>query len=47
VGSGGAGGFEGRDPASLGKILYRAEDVVPEPQPWPERAWQIWAEVSI
>ena len=40
--------LKGRDPGFLGKILYRAEDspsVVPE-QPWPSRAWEIWAEVQ-
>ena len=38
--------LKGREAASLGKILYRAEDVTPGEQPWPARAWQIWAEVS-
>lgn len=37
--------LKGRDP---GKILYRAEDLpsLEGEQPWPARAWQIWAEVS-
>ena len=29
----------------IGKVLYRAEDVTVQAQPWPPRAWQIWAEV--
>ena len=36
--------LKGRAP---GKILYRAEDAVDlGEQPWPARAWEIWAEVS-
>ena len=41
--------LKGRDPSSLGKILYRAEDVAGldfGDQPWPSRPWEIWAEVS-
>ncbi len=37
--------LKGKDP---GKILYSAEDLpsMAGDQPWPARAWQIWAEVS-
>jgi hypothetical protein len=40
--------LKGKDPASLGKILYRAEDWPRSgvDQPWPKRPWQMWAEVS-
>jgi hypothetical protein len=39
--------LKGKDPAALGKILYRAEDWAGGPeQPWPVRPWQMWAAVS-
>jgi hypothetical protein len=38
--------LKGKDPAALGKILYRAEDWAGGPeQPWPARPWHMWADV--
>ena len=40
--------LKGKDPKSLGKILYSAEDMpaIVGDQPWPARPWQVWAEVG-